>query len=452
VVITILPEVKVEKESVPEVLLHPDAPPDTNVAMPEVFPILVAPVDDVFIFKIGAVIAAVPDARVWVNPVSPVELIEPEVEVRLSAPVDCVKPLEAVSVWVDVSDPLLVVRIPVLPIEIEVAVVVPILVAAAESNVKAPDVTVVILSAPEVLVHDDVPPDASTSVPVLFPTDVAEVPVVLMFVVPRSVVEPFIALVPVAFPMVFAADDPVPKVLVSDAPVAIVEAALEVRVVNDPAPAEIDPEPTAKELNVAAPAPVIDHWASFKARSVLVDLPMVIVPVLLPVPMLVLNAPDPLMVAAPTIEVVPESVKVSRAEPIPIVSATVLSVPTAMVLPADPPIVTMPVEVPVAMFTALFDEALRLTIPPLTVIPDCPVRSPADVIVPLPVVEIVPVVVRLPEEFTDHAVPPTRDRVEEPLLLPMVTAFIPVPAAILTVWVFAPVAAFPILMVFDAVD
>ena len=48
-----------------------------------------------------------------------------------------------------------------------------------------------------------------------------------------------------------------------------------------------------------------------------------------------------------TLKAVEPIVKASLAEPMPIVSATVLSVPILIVLPAVPPIVTVPVEVPV---------------------------------------------------------------------------------------------------------
>jgi hypothetical protein len=60
---------------------------------------------------VGAVMAAVPEERVWVNPVRPVLLIDPEVLVRDSTPVVWVKPLEAVRVLAEVIVPVLVVKI-----------------------------------------------------------------------------------------------------------------------------------------------------------------------------------------------------------------------------------------------------------------------------------------------------------------------------------------------------
>ena len=56
-------------------------------------------------------IAAVPEDRVYVSPVSPVEEMAPEVDVRDNAPVVMVKPLEAVSVPAEVIVPLEVVEI-----------------------------------------------------------------------------------------------------------------------------------------------------------------------------------------------------------------------------------------------------------------------------------------------------------------------------------------------------
>src|SRR4030042_1844489 len=85
-------------------------------------------------------------------------------------------------------------------------------------------------------------------------------------------------------------------------------------------PVDPYPPPTFNLLKAAAPAPVTLQLASFKAKSETVALPMVIVPVDEPVPIVVLK----------------------------------------------------------------FEESLRDTAAPVTVNPACPVRSPADVIVPVP--------------------------------------------------------------------
>ena len=101
-----------------------------------------------------------------------------------------VKPFEAVRVWVEVKDPLLVVVTPVLPIDREVALVLPIFIAPAESKTRVPEVTVEIVKFPDVFVQADVPPDARTNAPVELPILVPEVPVALMLVVPVTVSPP----------------------------------------------------------------------------------------------------------------------------------------------------------------------------------------------------------------------------------------------------------------------
>jgi hypothetical protein len=64
------------------------SPPfDVSAKVPVEFPIAVFPVEAVFKLSVGAVIAAVPEERVCVSPVSPVEEIDPAVDVRFRAPV-----------------------------------------------------------------------------------------------------------------------------------------------------------------------------------------------------------------------------------------------------------------------------------------------------------------------------------------------------------------------------
>jgi hypothetical protein len=73
--------------------------------------------------------------------------------------------------------------------------------------------------------------------------------------------------------------------------------------------------------------------------------------------------------------------------------------PGSVMVFAVPPIVTPPVDVPVLILVALFDPAFRLIAPPdivvapVIVAPDDPVSNPAEVIVPVPVVDILPLVV-----------------------------------------------------------
>lgn len=84
---------------------------EVRAKVPVAFPRAVFPVDEVLRFNVGAVIAAVPEESVKVNPVNPVEAIAPEVEVSVKAPVVWVKPLEAVNVPAEVIVPVPVVEI-----------------------------------------------------------------------------------------------------------------------------------------------------------------------------------------------------------------------------------------------------------------------------------------------------------------------------------------------------
>jgi hypothetical protein len=86
---------------------------------------------------------------------------------------------------------------------------------------------------------------------------------------------------------------------------------------------------------------------------------------------------------------------------------------TAKVL-LPPPIVTAPVEVPVLMLVTKLEEALRLTAAPVTVRPASPVRRPAEVMVPLPEVEMSPeVVMESPEVAGERVVVPL-SRLQKP--------------------------------------
>ncbi len=85
---------------------------------------------------------------------------------------------------------LMVKVVAALPKAVEVALVVPRFKAPAESTAMVPEVAVWIVKFPEVLVHDEVPPEATTRAPVELPRFVAEVPVALMFAVPVTVMPP----------------------------------------------------------------------------------------------------------------------------------------------------------------------------------------------------------------------------------------------------------------------
>lgn len=115
-----------------------------------------------------------------------------------------------------------------------------------------------------------------------------------------------------------------PMVLTEEAPVPMVELPEEVKVVKEPAPPEIAPEPVEREAKVAAPAPVTDQLASFRAKSEPDEAPIVIVP---PdeLPMVVLAVPELL------IKTVPAAVN----PPVPWISPEPELTPTAVTAPAE---------------------------------------------------------------------------------------------------------------------
>jgi hypothetical protein len=72
------------------------------------------------------------------------------------------------------------------------------------------------------------------------------------------------------------------------------------------------------------------------------------------------------------------------------------------------PIVTPPVDVPVLMLVAKFELLFRLTAAPVTDNPDDPVNNPAEVIVPVPLVEILPLVVTASPAVVGERIIPER--------------------------------------------
>src|SRR5512142_849941 len=76
--------------------------------------------------------------------------------------------------------------------------------------------------------------------------------------------------------------------------------------------------------------------------------------------------------------------------------------------------VTAPVDVPVLILVGLFDPAFRLIDPPdiavtpVIVAPVEPVSNPAEVIVPVPVVEILPLVVTASPDVVGDSIVPVR--------------------------------------------
>jgi len=145
-----------------------------------------------------------------------------------------------------------------------VAVPVPLMFQSASCKIKLePEVAPIVIVPPAVL-----------------PMVVLAVPLELIKVVPKIVVEPLMALVPVELPMVLAAAEPVPKVLVKLAPVAKVVLPEEVSVVNDPAP------PLIPAVQVKAPVELVTvqplaPLPPAKRTSPVEDAPILIVPAFL---------------------------------------------------------------------------------------------------------------------------------------------------------------------------
>jgi hypothetical protein len=80
------------------------------------------------------------------------------------------------------------------------------------------------------------------------------------------------------------------------------------------------------------------------------------------------------------------------------------------------PIVTPPVELPVLIFVALLELLFKsitppdIVVAPVTVAPDCPVSNPADVIAPVPVVDMFPLVVTASPDVVGDRVVPVRSQ------------------------------------------
>ena len=163
-------------------------------------------------------------------------------------------------------------------------------------------------------------------------------------------------------------------------------------------------------------------------------LPIVIVPVLVPVPILVLDDPEVLILATPRIEVVPVRLIVSGDDPRFKVLAVLLSVAILTVLPA----------LPVAILTVL--ELLPVPILTLPVVPESILTAPVvpdvrerlvvapDVIAPVPTKpkEVAEVLI-VSREGTPVKAPvvetfkPVEEIFKVPVVLPIPTLPVPVP-------------------------
>lgn len=219
-----------------------EAVPVAKVVVPEEVKVVKAPVPAVvapIAVELIPVEVVLKLEEVIVKALAPVEMEEmerpdkvraPDVAVRFIAPVVKVKPLEAVRRPVEVNP--------------EVAVMSPEIVGVAVQTVPVtvklpPRVTKLLPETVNVLSRVVAP--CKVRVPVALPMVVEAVLVELIKVVPKIVVEPLIALVPPATPIVLAAVAPVPKVFVREAPVPKVVAPDEVKVVYVPPAPVIEP-------------------------------------------------------------------------------------------------------------------------------------------------------------------------------------------------------------------
>ena len=97
-------------------------------------------------------------------------------------------------------------------------------------------------------------------------------------------------------------------------------------------------------------------------------------------------------------------------DPVVVVIPKVEPVDKAIAPAEEFPIEMAPVEVPVLMFVLKLDEAFKEAVAPVIVKPAVPLRSPAELIVPVPVVEIFPEVVIASPEFAGERVLPVLDQ------------------------------------------
>lgn len=193
-----------------------------------------------------------------------------------------------------------------------------------------------------------------------------------------------------------------------------------------------------KEKVEAAAAVRLMVEADCRAMAPAALLPMVTAPVEVPVLMLVgwlletFKSSPPEPDKRVVVEVVLEDPRLTVLTPAPL--------PKAIVWVPVPPRVTVEVVEPVPMSTAKLEEAFRDTAAPLTVSPAEPVNSPAEVMVPVPVVEMLPEVVTASPAVAGCRVVPDLD--QYPTVPSVVRVISPVqakaPVALVTVQPVAP--------------
>jgi hypothetical protein len=95
---------------------------------------------------------------------------------------------------------------------------------------------------------------------------------------------------------------------------------------------------------------------------------------------------------------------------LPEVAVVIVRFPEVFVQPDAPPEATVRIPVEFPRLVAAVPVELIAAVPPETVIPAEPVKSPAEVMVPVDVVEMFPVVVTLSPVFVGERVVPVRDQ------------------------------------------
>ena len=301
----------------------------------------------------------------------PVRAKAPDVPVKLIAPVVRISPLLAVNVCVDVRAPALVVVIPVAPIDIAAVFVVPIVIVPfAEVPVPA-----MRIRFPPV----DVNPDSSPP----FRVNAAPVPELL-----------------VLFPgWKTKAVGPLPAVVVISA-------------VCPPANVTTPAEETLKleDVKVKAFAPSVQVDG---AAPVILSAPEELI-VTTPVPEPIADVPVEVSVVNLPVEGV---VKPIAVEFIPV--AVVLKIDDVMVKALPPVSID---EAPSPERANAPEVPVRLIAPVVSVNPLLAVKRPADVTVPVPVVEIFPEVDKVPAVVIDQVAPPVSASVVPTVLFPKTIA------------------------------
>ena len=246
-------------------------PPPSEIAPVEV-PVFmfVAKLEDTFVFDIPPELVRAPEL---VSPASVLVPVTPRLPITDALPVTpsddaVVAPAESpasvetpVTDSVPATDRLLFTAVVPVPAPSDNVVAAPPMLSVVALVLNSVAVVAVVVMSPPFTARspvfvwspatESVPPRAELPVPTV------NVLVPDMLVLPFSVVVPFTALVPVALPIVFAAAVPAPNVLVSPAPVAIVDAPVLVSEVKDPTPPVADAHDRLPDASVDRNCPAV---------------------------------------------------------------------------------------------------------------------------------------------------------------------------------------------------